>query len=214
MGSVTGIHAGSRNLNGADLNSHTAPSSSILAGHFAPTNRGGLPRFDRESFTQLIKESLGHDEDGQSNIGPDAEVNHKLICIIVKAGIDDTELEQDSPFSQPGRSEELVLRCLQVIGIAIQRSPNVLYARSGPGDLASGDENVPLFLWLLPKLLSLVVHGINDHESVSEHATTVLRQTVEAAAQCSSNHEECNTLNVYLDGITSGSMAPWHMWRL
>lgn len=167
------------------------PSSSILASHVASANGNQLPHFDRESFAQLLDESLGQDEDGQPNLGTDISINHRLICIIVKAGIDTANTNNlDDPFVRGRDKLDHILRCLEVIDLALQRSPDVLHRISGPEDHGAGDESVPLFMWLIPKLLSLI--GIADGEThtVSDKCRMILNGAASMqsrSAQCTRN---------------------------
>ena len=67
------------------MNGFHPPPSSILATRVV--NGDDASEFNQDSFNQLLEESLGTDENGQPNLGSDVSINHKLICIIIKAGV-------------------------------------------------------------------------------------------------------------------------------
>jgi hypothetical protein len=185
-----------------NMNARSPPS--ILAAHIAPANGNALPDVDPRIFAQLIEECLGYDDDGQPRVGTDVAVNHRLICVIVKAGIDPASIDRDDPFKAQGRNGDQVTRCLEVIDIAIQRSPLVLYELSGTDDLGPGDYMVPLFVWLIPKLLSVICQGQDEHDSISSKAWSVLSNLVASARTCSISHGGCETVADYIANCTSG----------
>jgi hypothetical protein len=180
---------------------------SILAAHIAPGNGNTLPNVDPKVFAQLIEECLGCDDDGQPRVGTDVAVNHRLICAIVKVGIDPASIDGDDPFKAQGRNGDQVTRCLEVIDIAIRRSPLVLYALSGTddlGDLGPADHMIPLFVWLIPTLLSVICQGQNEHDPISSKAWSVLGNLVASARTCSINHGDCETVADYITNCISG----------
>jgi serine/threonine-protein kinase ATR len=199
---------GHRGRSQVSENGHThgrlPPPSSILATHIAPINGNALPDVDPKIFAQLIEECLGYDQNAQPRVGTDVSVNHRLICVIVKAGIDLASIDQDDPFRTQGRDSDQVTRCLDVIDIAIRRSPFVLYALSGPDDLGPEDHNVPLFIWLIPKLLWLLGECQDEHESVSSKSWSVLHNLVACARSCSISHGDCETVPAYIANCASG----------
>ena len=194
------------------MNGRLLPPSSILASHIAPVNGSLLPDVDSKIFAQLIEECLGFDEDAQPRVGTNVAINHRLICVIVKAGIDSASVDQDDPFKAPGRNCDQVTRCLDVIDIAIRRSPLVLYALSGPDDLGPQDRNVPLFVWLIPKLALLLGQGQDGHDSVSSKSWAVLSNLVASARSCSISHGECETIQIYIADCASGTNSLLYWW--
>jgi serine/threonine-protein kinase ATR len=180
------------------------PPSSILATHIAPINGNALPDVDPKIFAQLIEECLGYDEDSDPRVGTDAAINHRLICVIIKAGIDPASIDPDDPFKSQGRDYDQVARCLDVIDLAIRRSPLVVYALSGPDDLGPEDHNVPLFIWLIPKLLWLLGESPNEHGSVSSKSWSVLRNLVASSRICSISQGECEVVPAYIASCASG----------
>ena len=159
MARTNGLHA---------VNGFHPPPSSILATRVG--NGDDALEFNQDSFHQLLEESLGTDDNGQPNLGSDQSINHTLICIITKAGIDPFVRDlKDNPFQSnaaPSEREAQVSCCLDVIRTAIDRSPQVIFVKSVPEDHVAGEHQVPLYSWLLPKLLSLLVpivsQGVRD----------------------------------------------------
>jgi len=205
-------------VNGHGLRSHVPGNGnmnaplppSILAAHIAPVNGNALPDVDPRIFAQLIEECLGYDEDGQPRWGTDVAVNHRLICVIVKAGIDPASIDEDDPFKAQDRNGDQVMRCLEVIDIAIRRSPLALYALSGTDDLGPEDHMVPLFAWLVPKLLSVICQGQDEHDPISSKAWSVLSSLVASARTCSISHGDCETVTDYIANCASGTNLVSH----
>lgn len=188
-------------------NGHThgrLPPSSILATHIAPINGNALPDVDPKIFAQLIEECLGYDEDSNPRVGTDVAINHRLICVIVKAGIEPASIGQDDPFRAQGRNSDQATRCLDVIDLAIRRSPLVLYALSGPDDLGPDDHNVLLYVWLIPKLLCLLGESQSERDSVSSKLWSVLRNLVAGSRVCSISQGECDVVRTYTENCASG----------
>lgn len=155
MARTNGVHA---------VNGFHPPPSSILATRLG--NADDALQFNQDSFNQLLEESLGTDENGQPNLGSDHSINHTLICIITKAGIDPFVQDlKDNPFQSnaaPSKTEAQVSCCLDVIRTAIDRSPQVIFVKSVPEDQVTGEHQVPLYSWLLPKLLPLLVPNVSQ----------------------------------------------------
>ncbi|KIW57017.1 hypothetical protein PV05_05622 [Exophiala xenobiotica] len=141
-------------------NGFEPPPSSMLATHVVQGN--GVPEFDRDSFSQLLAEALGSDEQGRSNLGADVAVNHKLICIIFQVGID--RALEENPFQSAavaGKAAPQLRTCLEVLQLAIERSPQVLFVKSEDNDVL-GQGSV-LYCWLIPRLIPLLTYdGLRD----------------------------------------------------
>lgn len=127
------------------------PASSILATHLAPrlATQGHQPAPSRETFAQLRQELHG-ETDHQLRVDEDVTDVNKLICIVLKAGL------EISPAGNPPDSdlEEQVLDCLDIIRASIDKAPQALWAPSDPLILAE-DTNAPLFAWLILRLIQI-----------------------------------------------------------
>ena len=136
-------------------NGFQPPPSSILATHVV--HGEGVPDLDRHHFNQLLTEALGSDAEGQPNLGDDVSVNHKLICIIFQVGIQPAL--EETPFqtsAAPGKVDVQLRRCLAVLQVAIERSPQVLFVKSDPPGRDVPGPLCPLYYWLIPRLLPLL----------------------------------------------------------
>ncbi len=138
----------------------------------------------QESFRQLLREILDADDgkEGQSDsIETNVEINHKIIYVVVRSGIE--TLFQDDPFNKKDELMEQGLSSLAVIGLTIQRSPEVLFFRPKvhEADLKLGG---PLFLWLIPILLSILAW--DGDCGIQEAALKVLQiiLTIERKTHC------------------------------
>ena len=187
-----------RRLTNGHLNggAHGPPPSSMLAAHFAPVNGNGsggvLPDFDKSSFDLLLEESLGQDEYGEPNLGIDTGTNHKLICVLFKAGIDRALGQVDNPFNaySAGRDGVQIQLCLDVIKLALERSPRVLFV---PTTYMEGNPRppIPLYAWLIPKLLALLsISGEAGTES-NEKIQEILAVALSAEGLCSTAGSAC-----------------------
>jgi hypothetical protein len=173
------------------------PPSSILATHIVHGN--GVPGFDRDTFNQLLAEALGTNEHGQPNLSTDVAINHKLICIVYEIGIDQA-LEND-PFRARGKADSHMLTCLEVIQIAIERSPQVVFVSS---DRAGADGTVRsclLYSWLLPALLPLL--AAEQSKEVREGVLDIYTAMLEADSKPAPGSELHSVLAFLRDCITS-----------
>lgn len=126
-----------------------------------------------ESFEQLLLEILGSDENslhGNSTIETNVHVNCRLIYVVTRAGLE--VLLTEDPFSNWGNLLSQASSSLAVIGLTIQRTPDALYLEY-PDDNAKG---IPLFLWLLPRIIALV--GVQKvgilQERLAETLSTIM----------------------------------------
>lgn len=208
MAPMNGHKTQARALDSGHVSVHVPPPSSILAMHIAPVNGNGIAHFDEASFTQLIEACLGYDEYGQPSLGTDIDVTHRVICVIAKAGIDPAFGNNDDPFKIQGRNVDGLTKCLEVIDLATQKSPSVLFALPNVDELVLGDWNVPLFAWLIPKLLCLVTKSRDDDndDSVACKTWSVLGNIVTAAARCSSSQNDCRTVSLFVTSYASGAV--------
>ena len=171
---TNGVHA---------VNGFRPPPSSILATRVGDGD--DALEFNEESFNQLLEESLGTDENGQPNLGSDASLNHTLICIITKAGIDPFIQDlRDNPFQSStalSKTDAQISCCLDVIRTAIERSPQVIFVKSVPENLATGDDQVPLYSWLLSKVLPLLIPAVSQsvRDSVLKVVSAILLADVD-----------------------------------
>ncbi|KIV90128.1 hypothetical protein PV10_07469 [Exophiala mesophila] len=152
-------------LTARQSNGFEPPPSSMLATHVVHAH--GVPDLDRDNFQQLLTEVLSTDEQGQPNLGTDIAVNHKLICIIFQVGIEPSLAEDPfKPSKGSGRADSQMKSCLEVIKLAIEKSPQVLFVKSDPQGRDKSDDSLPLYFWLISHLLPLLASassvGVRD----------------------------------------------------
>lgn len=184
------------------------PPSSIIAAHLSPAIGSALPYFDREDFALLLKESLGADEDGQPNLGIDVTLNHKLICVIIMAGLDTLDLRSDDPFRKDNEHHDQIQGCIQVIDLAVDRTPEALFVLSKSEDLGPRAENVPLFIWIIPKLLSLLVLDKDESRMIADDVWPLLGKILASEKHCSNGADLCTSVSKYLEELVEGT-AHW-----
>lgn len=85
------------------------------------------------------------------------EVNHKLICVIVRACL--SFPASLNPFESQRDVFEQARDSLAVIRVTIKRVPEVLWELPDGEDTYARPEG-PLFLWLIPHLLNLLYHEV------------------------------------------------------
>ncbi|OAX81796.1 hypothetical protein ACJ72_03863 [Emergomyces africanus] len=147
------------------------PASSILAAHLAPHLSPGPNQrhaISRETFSQLRQEILGQNEGGQSSLEDNITDIHKMICVVIKAGL-------RPAFKARFLGEEMegqILDCLDIIRLAVYRSPQVLHEISDPEILGKNNTCAPLFAWLIRELFSLLF--VWDPYSIKEKIYSLL----------------------------------------
>ena len=150
------------------------PASSILAARLAPHLSPGAGRdhvLSRETFSQLRQEILGYDEGGQFNLDGDISTIHTLICVVMRAGLEPS-LNAPIPTTPNEEIQAQILDCLDIIRLAVLRAPQVLYEISDPQILDKDGVFGPLFVWLVPQLLSLICAW--SQENIQERAYALL----------------------------------------
>lgn len=176
------------------LNSFEPPPSSILATHVVHGN--GVPDLDRDNFNQLLAEVLSTDEHGQPNLGADVSVNHKLICIIFQVGIE-TALEEN-PFKSnagSGKTDSQLLNCLEAIQLAVERSPQVIAVKSDIQGQDDAEWTPPLYAWLFPRLLPLVVPS--QAVQVRDGVCAIYNAMLQANMKCAQSNQSQSLLEYF-----------------
>ena len=131
----------------------SAPTST-LAAQIVQNQADGAQQHasSKATFGQLLDEIRACPE----NVEADTPTNVQLIKVVADAGLD--ALSRDDPFARTGDVLSQAIACLDVICIAIDRDPDVLFyvpEQSGPDDS-------PMAFWLVPKLLTIVDNDEND----------------------------------------------------
>jgi serine/threonine-protein kinase ATR len=137
---------------GDDLSDANLPPPSTLAAQLVrnhvDTARGLNQPDTTVTFRQLLQEILNKTSVPET----DVDVNHKLVKVVVEAGLD--VLFHNDPFAQWDFLIPQAVDSLAVIQSTVQRQPDILF-HNASSDL---DQHPHLLLWLFPKLLMLSKH--------------------------------------------------------
>ncbi|GBF64420.1 kinase [Trichophyton mentagrophytes] len=141
-----------------DIKIRDVPLSSLIPSHLAShlaADTSGEYGIDRETFSQLRREILSQSEDGEANANDNINDIYNLICVVVRAG-----LEQSlKPQGARALGDDIIgqtLDCLDIIRLAVQRAPAVLNGSAKPEFLKENNTQSPLFVWVLSSLLTLL----------------------------------------------------------
>lgn len=149
------VHSHARaaaSFGGDDLTDANLPPPSTLAAQLVrnhvDTARGLNQPDTTVTFRQLLQEILNKTSVPET----DVNVNHKLINVVVEAGLD--VLFHNDPFAQWDFLIPQAVDSLAVIQSTIQRQPDILFHTAS----SDTDQHPHLLLWLFPKLLMLSKH--------------------------------------------------------
>lgn len=128
---------------------HLPPPSTIAAqilhNHIRSNNVARQEPENEALFGQLLQEYLRNPMAEEATV----ETNAQLISVVVEAGLD--VLVKDNPFA-PDSLTQQAKDSLTVISYTIEKIPEVLISTN----IGHAGDNLPLFLWLLPKILNLL----------------------------------------------------------
>ena len=162
-----------------ELHPNSEPPQSTLAAQLVSRIADGGRRNqnqDEETFKQLLREVLDSEMDPSTTANAsntNLDVNYKLICVIVKAGLDVET--QENPFFRHGKQKKQIFESLTAIEITLSRTPNVLFL-SPLVQSNSVQPDVPLLLWLLPKVFTLLT--VSEDEEVRLACQNLLIKTL------------------------------------
>ncbi|PGG99288.1 Atypical/PIKK/ATR protein kinase [Polytolypa hystricis UAMH7299] len=169
------------------------PTSSIIAAHLAPgeDRKHGITR---DTFSQLKQEILGNGDTSQFSLDENIGDVTNLICVVLRAG-----LEPSSKAQAPGNTEEevrdQVLDCLDIIQLALQRVPRVIYETSDP-------ERVPLFALIIRDLVSLMLTW--DQVVVQERICGVLAAICISQFKTLDSQDSSRSLSLFFQSCIKG----------
>ncbi|OJD13407.1 hypothetical protein AJ78_06141 [Emergomyces pasteurianus Ep9510] len=147
------------------------PASSVLASHLAPHLSPGPNQrhaISRDTFSQLRQEILGQDEGAQSSLEDTIADVHNMICVVIKAGLQPALKSRLLGEEMEGQ----ILDCLDILRLAVHRSPHVLHEVSDPENLGKKGIHAPLYAWVIHVLFSLLFSW--DQSSVKEKIYSLL----------------------------------------
>ncbi|ETI22234.1 hypothetical protein G647_06307 [Cladophialophora carrionii CBS 160.54] len=182
------------------INAFEPPPSSILVTHVVHGN--GVHDFDQDSFNQLLAEASGSDDQGQSNLGGDVAVNHKLICIVFQIGIEPSL--EENPFraaTAGGKGNSQLRTCLEVVRVAIERSQQVIFVKSDRQGIGASTKACSLYSWLIPTLLPLVAS--DQTEDIRDAVLELFDSIVDADRKCSPSSSSDVVLSFLRNSVSS-----------
>lgn len=160
-----------------EMNGHpsSATFANRIAGRFATSLRRPQSQ-DRDSFESLLREILEDDTNLQqtnSENGDSSAANVRLICVIVQAGLG----------SPPAKSSDVererrlgdVARSLRAIDSIVSRCPAAIF-QSLDGAITEFTCGLPLFAWLIPKLLGEVRDL--EFQDPEQHVLRILKRLI------------------------------------
>ena len=143
-------------MNGGYRNQDAPPST--LAANLAnnlSTNRRPSRNDEHEDFQRLLLEVSAQEAvvNGASSMKAVIENHHKLIYVVAKAVLEvltkNVNLFNDQLIQQASEG-------LDILIVTIKETPEVLDHVAGEAALLQSGSNVPLYLWLFPRILALV----------------------------------------------------------
>jgi serine/threonine-protein kinase ATR len=150
-------HAAAAAFGGDDLMDQNLPPPSTLAAQLvrnhAESTRGVPQQDAAATFRQLLQEILNNTSAPETDI----QVNHKLIKVVLEAGLE--VLFHQDPFPQWDLLLSQAIDSLAVIQSTIQRQPDILFMG---GSQPPSPQHPHLLLWLIPKLLTMSKHPNAD----------------------------------------------------
>ncbi len=196
-----------------DMNGDPPPSTiaAQIVDNLSSVNRE--PRQDdQRNFEQLLLTIVGNDGMAATSAGvieTDLNDNYKLINVVTRAGLE--VMLRDDPFMDISHLLPQASNSVLVIELTIKRTPDVLFFK--PHDItgSSRESQVPLFLWLLPKLLALFAVKDADYfqQKIMNLISTILTVTTRSpgswqnweqllryfkACVCGMSYDSCRTL--------------------
>lgn len=174
------------------------PASSILAAHFAPLASQGhdAHRLPRETFSQLRQELLG-ERQSQSRVDEGITDINKLICIVLKAGLE----VNPSNITLANDLQGQILDCLDIIQAGIEKAPQVLLESSDPLILG-GEAPAPLYAWLIIRLIRLI--SLWTSKDIQERTHLILGAIINAQPKQARSSPSSYGIAAFLRACISG----------
>jgi serine/threonine-protein kinase ATR len=183
--------------NGAANANHLPLPSTIAAQIVHNHNRSNIARQEPENdalFGQLLQEYLRNPMAEEATV----ETNAQLISVVVEAGVD--VLVKDNPFA-PDALIQQARDSLTVISYTIEKIPGVLLF-TGIGGI---EDDLPLFLWLLPKVLILL--GRRHMEVLQKDLCDVLTTSIRSLQQTTEFWRHAATMQEIITAMVEGELT-------
>jgi hypothetical protein len=156
-------------MNGPGKNQDAPPST--LAATFAnnlSNSRRASKHDEKEDFQRLLLELAKEEKDSSgASIETVLDHHHKLIYVVVRAVLEG--LAEGKPHLNEPELLQQATEGLHILNATIKETPEVLDHVADPSVQLHSGSNVPLWLWLFPRILALV--GRQRCESMQEKIT-------------------------------------------
>lgn len=200
-----GARAGSGRPVISELQQNGDPPKSTLAAQLVNQFTDGKKHSrnqDQETFRQLLQEILGTRDEQQSQtetFEPNCMVNYKLVYVIFKAGLE--SMQPEDPLGQNSDQYKQAIDSLAAVQRTIRRNPEVLFATLP--DMESDPQlKGPLFLWLVPKVLSLT--GYMKHDAIRNGVIQLLKTAIIVERRLHVKEAKRHGVLKYLKGCIKG----------
>lgn len=163
-----------------------------IVGQTSTSNNG------QATLEQLLQEILNGDQRGATEaIELGLEVNYRLIYIIVRGGL---QVLSSNPVEDQKELISQAINSLAVIDLKIRHAPAVLFCI--PENDAENEPGGPIFLWLLPHLINLLDHEVDNE--IRKGAAKALETCISAQVKPSTTIRCSQPVQVYLQGCIQG----------
>jgi serine/threonine-protein kinase ATR len=163
--------------------SFEAPPSTLAANlvNNLSTTRRTSKNAEQEDFQRLLAEVSRYEDQLHDDLSIEAvlERHHKTIYVMVKAVLD--PLTKGGPLLSEDDMLQQGSDGLDILIATIRETPTVLIHVAGPGVGFQSGANVPLWVWLFPRLLSLV--GLQRCDILLEKISALFQECFTAVSR-------------------------------
>lgn len=196
---------GSNRGHEADTGYDLPPSTlaANLVNNLSSTRRQSKTQ-DQEEFQKLLLEfsESSNGQGTQSSLQDSLEHHHKLICIVTKAVLE--PLTTDNPFANWEQLIQQASEGLEILTVTIKSTPDVLAHIARSERVLRMFTHLPLWLWLLPRLLTL---GARPRcEQLQTKLKDTLKSIFSSVTPSLSSWSFRNTIFCYLRHCTDGRL--------
>lgn len=139
----------------ADGDTNVPPPSTLTAQIIEHHNINNDPS-GNSTFRQLLDEIRA----SPSAVETDPDGNHKLVAVVAEAGLNASALQD--PFVSHDFTRQQILACLEVIGIALRRTPEILMRHA---------QHITGLCWLLISKMAILM----NFAELRQHVQCLLR---------------------------------------
>ena len=184
------------------------PSTGAIAARLAPTASTTFQETRSHNLSLLLEESLGADEHGQPNLGTDLSLNHKLLSLVLEAGLDQFVAQHVDPSDDSDENQDQISKCLKLVGLIVEKTPNALLLPSNSERSSLDAGEAPIFAWLIPRLLSVLALETADRHSVEDNVWRLLGKILLPNTRYLDNFDHLLMISAYLQELIGGIAAP------